>query len=131
MWVVVEEDRPEDEGEKKVKRDRERIEEKSSRPPMETSKLMTILEEGCWVVVEEEDESRLRCRSRGVQKDRWGPKRRLGSVVCLLQEKIGLEPRGFDCPGCGWPGLAWVKGKERTGPAVELTGQARENSSHC
>lgn len=36
---------------------------KKSGPPMETSRLMTILEEGCWLVV---DESRLSCsRSRG------------------------------------------------------------------
>lgn len=77
------------------------------------------------------DESRLRCpkcpksRGRGVPEDRWVPKRRLGSVVCLLaQEKIGLEPTGFWRAGVwlvwtGWPGLAWdwpgVPGSKRHG----------------
>lgn len=60
------------------------------------------------------DESRLRCpkcpksRGRGVPEDRWVPKRRLGSVVCLLaQEKIGLEPTGFWRAGVWLVWLAW------------------------
>jgi hypothetical protein len=45
---------------------------------------------------------------------RMGPKRRLGSVVCLFSGEnwiTSLEPTGFDGQGLwlvSWPGLAWL-----------------------
>lgn len=62
---------------REVKREEEKNRKKSG-PPMETSRLMTILEEGCWLVV---DESRLSC-SRGPVQRIDGPKKEIG--ICRL-----------------------------------------------